>query len=1545
MVRKRANAFVHMVLPRLLIVLCYAAASSASASSPTGVSSSSSSSTSHAPIPRSGAAAARLRHSRHLLARAPPPSAPHAEALRSEDGYIDATNSHYSMLPSAINSVGSEKLTVHDNHKPVFTNCSRYQPSVKEESDPGVFVFQVTAVDRDPPESGGRIMYTIVSSPGERQQKFNIDPNTGVITTNNYMFDRDEPVREKEVYLTVRATDNGRPQLDDVCTVKIIIEDINDNSPDFDKVVLRGFTWKSYTESVHQDLPVNREVMRISATDIDDGNNSIIHYVIDPDLNDEHAEQDAKYFRIDKSTGIIKLNKPIDKSPGYKFKLRVNATDLGSPPNHASMKLYVAVVESHKKAPTFTMIPASPILIKENLTDYSYHIATFKAVSNTDEEAPVFELVKGKTQQTNKDDTFRLYVEGTSAYIRLGSFLDYEANPEYTLTVRIQNKFHLAAETSVTIQLEDVNDKIPAFTEVVSGSVLENEPPGTPVMQVRAIDLDGTSAHNQVTYELADNEDFFEIDPHTGNITTKVTFDREKQDFYNVKVIATDNSPSALYSTGVHNIGQQVFRIEIADKNDNPPKFTKSVYIAESILENANQNSLVTEIKALDNDTASPVTYSIVDGNINDAFVIEESTGKIRVGTNGLDYEKLTNYTLKVKAFDGVYEDYCSVIIKIENVNDNQPVFLPYQNNITIEEEKLVHGCIVKVEAYDPDIPDRSAPQHINYFVVKEDQQKLLKIDKKGCLSLIKPLDRDPPDGFEIWQVLIGADDEEGRPNSLRSTTEVVITLIDINDNAPFLSMMQPVVWRENQPAGPIVQLKAKDYDGPDNGEPFKYSLAPTTSLEIQSKFAIVGDQLKALVSFDREEKKSYEIVISITDSGIPPMTGISTLQVVIGDVNDNAMKPGESSIFVYNYKGEAPDTEIGRVYVDDPDDWDLGDKRFTWDSDPHPYFDLNYETGMITMLQGVRESSYQLNFKVTEDSQLIARHTVEAIVNVTVKVIPEEAVDKSGSIRLSGIRAEEFVAEDSRGMNKYSQFRMRLAKYLNVSLDNVDVFTVLHSPHNTNLTELDIRFSAHGSPYYEAEKLNTAIAVHQADLERALGVKILMVNIDECLLEKKYCEGDCINFLNKSNSPSPVYTNTTTFVGVNAVIEPFCSCQFPKKQLTICHNGGTPVGDICECPDGFEGPNCEILGIGFSGDGWALYPPVPSCVDSHISLQLRSNKPDGLVFYVGPSYHNQHLPVQDFMSLELRGGYPILLVDYGTGTVRIEQNEIMLSDGGTHLIEIEWSETSIELRVDNCRRQNCLKLTTPVGPNQFLNVNGPLQIGGTHFDLQLLGSQTNWTYKPQDVAFDGCVQNFTFNRKLYNLGMPSLSKNIDVGCNRGMAVAVTFGIDTILLLAVVVHRRKTDDLYKDIDDIRENIINYEDEGGGEGDMTAYDLNVLKLLYDIPEKQEPNGTHLLQKAGPDEVPDIHGFLNIKKQTVDNDPDANPFDDARHYAYEGDGNTTGSLSSLASGTDEADLNFDYLSNFGPRFRKLADMYGEDPSDEEDNYHNAASESWC
>lgn len=57
-----------------------------------------------------------------------------------------------------------------------------------------------------------------------------------------------------------------------------------------------------------------------------------------------------------------------------------------------------------------------------------------------------------------------------------------------------------------------------------------------------------------------------------------------------------------------------------------------------------------------------------------------------------------------------------------------------------------------------------------------------------------------------------------------------------------------------------------------------------------------------------------------------------------------------------------------------------------------------------------------------------------------------------------------------------------------------------------------------------------------------------------------------------------------------------------------------------CECPPGFEGPRCEILSIGFYGEGYALYPSLQSCMESHMSLEVRSFVDNGLLFYAGPS-------------------------------------------------------------------------------------------------------------------------------------------------------------------------------------------------------------------------------------------------------------------------------------------------------------------------------------
>lgn len=404
-------------------------------------------------------------------------------------------------------------------------------------------------------------------------------------------------------------------------------------------------------------------------------------------------------------------------------------------------------------------------------------------------EELLFFLETGRTEQTNKLNNFMIVTTNKSAELKLGRDLDYESNTEYTLHIRVQNKDFLSASLKVLIRIIDVNDNIPAFMEFVPGNVLENEEPGTPVMQVQAVDLDGTEANNIVSYELADYTDLFQIDAKTGNITTKDRFDRETNSVYNVKVIAKDNSPSALKKNGEPNMAEQRFRIVIEDKNDNPPKFTQSTYVAENILESSDIRKVVIEVKAEDKDTASVIEYSIIDGNIDNAFSIERVTGKIRV-QNNLDYETITFYELKVLADDGKFNDTAIVQINIENVNDMLPEFIDFEKIVYIKEEELVKGCLVKVQAFDPDIADRSAPQNIIYRANPVRGEQYLTVEDQGCIKLTKTLDRDPPNGSVEWQVFVTATDENGGPTSQTKTESFIIHLIDINDNAPFLNIV-----------------------------------------------------------------------------------------------------------------------------------------------------------------------------------------------------------------------------------------------------------------------------------------------------------------------------------------------------------------------------------------------------------------------------------------------------------------------------------------------------------------------------------------------------------------------------------------------------------------------------------------------------------------------------------------------------------------------------------------------------------------------------------
>nr|BAB68345.1 type II cadherin [Ciona savignyi] len=179
------------------------------------------------------------------------------------------------------------------------------------------------------------------------------------------------------------------------------------------------------------------------------------------------------------------------------------------------------------------------------------------------------------------------------------------------------------------------------------------------------------------------------------------------------------------------------------------------------------------------------------------------------------------------------------------------------------------------------------------------------------------------------------------------------------------------------------------------------------------------------------------------------------------------------------------------------------------------------------------------------------------------------------------------------------------------------------------------------------------------------------------------------------------------------------------------------------------------------------------------------------------------------------------------------------------------------------------------------------------------------------------------------------------------LGVVVLFLVFVVILITVRRRRHHRAELLlkasisSSEDDVRENIISYNEEGGGEEDTAAFDLSALQRDY-CSSSSGSQFKHRLDFSSPPSTkvstvppyvpplngvsPDIRDFINGRKEGEDVDDSRLAFDSLQIYAYEGEGSDAGSLSSLASGSDDSDQNYDYLRDWGPRFDKLANIYG-------------------
>uniref|UniRef100_A0A8C5Q8R1 Cadherin-20 n=1 Tax=Leptobrachium leishanense TaxID=445787 RepID=A0A8C5Q8R1_9ANUR len=180
-------------------------------------------------------------------------------------------------------------------------------------------------------------------------------------------------------------------------------------------------------------------------------------------------------------------------------------------------------------------------------------------------------------------------------------------------------------------------------------------------------------------------------------------------------------------------------------------------------------------------------------------------------------------------------------------------------------------------------------------------------------------------------------------------------------------------------------------------------------------------------------------------------------------------------------------------------------------------------------------------------------------------------------------------------------------------------------------------------------------------------------------------------------------------------------------------------------------------------------------------------------------------------------------------------------------------------------------------------------------------------------------------------------SYTLPISLSRGALIAILACIFVLLVLVLLIlsmrrHRKQPYTIDED-DNVHENIVRYDDEGGGEEDTEAFDIaamwnpreaHVGKSRQDMQPEIESLSRYVPQTCMINN--NVHSYMLSKLYEADTDVCSPPFDSLQTYMFEGEGSVAQSLSSLQSFSTDSDQSYDYLTDWGPRFKKLAEMYG-------------------
>ncbi|XP_065776047.1 protocadherin-15 isoform X2 [Muntiacus reevesi] len=730
-----------------------------------------------------------------------------------------------------------------------------------------------------------------------------LDPVKQMLFLNSTgrVLDRDPPMNIHSIVVQVQCI-NKKVGTVIYHEVRIVVRDRNDNSP--------TFKHESYYATVNELTPVGTTIFTgfsgdNGATDIDDGPNGQIEYVIqynpdDPTSNDT--------FEIPLMlTGNVVLRKRLNYEDKTRYFIIIQANDRAQNLNErrtTTTTLTVDVLDGDDLGPMFL-----PCVLVPNTRDcrpLTYQ-AAIPELRTPEELNPI--IVTPPIQAIDQDRNIQPPSDrpGILYSILVGTPEDYPRffhmhprTAELSLLEPVNRDFHqkfdlvikaeqdnghpLPAFASLHIEILDENNQSPYFTmPSYQGYILESAPVGATIsdslnlttpLRIVALDKDIEDTKDpELHLFLNDYTSVFTV-TQTG-ITRYLTLlqpvDREEQQTYTFSITAFD---------GVQESEPVIVNIRVMDANDNTPTFPEISYDVY-VYTDMNAGDSVIQLTAVDADEGSngEITYEILVGAQGD-FIVNKTTGLITIAP-GVELMVGRTYALTVQAADNAppaerRHSICTVYIEVLPPNNQSPPRFPQlMYSLEISEAMRIGAVLLNLQATDRE------GDPITYAIENGDPQRVFNLSETtGILTLGKALDRESTDRYIL---IITASD--GRPDGT-STATVNVVVTDVNDNAPVFDPYLPrnLSVVEEEANAFVGQVRVTDPDAGINGQ-VHYSLGNFNNL-----FRITSNgSIYTAVKLNREVRDSYELVVVATDGAVHPRHSTLTLAIKVLDIDDNS--------------------------------------------------------------------------------------------------------------------------------------------------------------------------------------------------------------------------------------------------------------------------------------------------------------------------------------------------------------------------------------------------------------------------------------------------------------------------------------------------------------------------------------------------------------------------------------------------------------------------------------------------------------------------------